>query len=286
MGIGNKPIDDGNYTLTSVQRDELLAVEPQVRPYLFNWLGSFEFFKGIPRFCVLPQRIPDSELNSMPRVQAMIERVRLFRLKSTSKPTREFAERPKEFHVENFPESHYLAIPKVSSERRYYIPLAYLPPTTICSDLMNVIQSAETMIFAVISSRMHMVWVRAVAGRLKTDFRYSSSICYNNYPFPIISDEQKTALERRAEDILVVRERHPEKTIAQLYAPEKMPADLLAAHRVLDEAVERCYRAKPFTSDEERLEHLFALYERMTAAEQADLLTLAPIKSAKKGGRK
>jgi hypothetical protein len=142
------------------------------------------------------------------------------------------------------------------------------------------------MIFAVISSRMHMVWVRAVAGRLKTDFRYSSSICYNNYPFPIISDEQKTALERRAEDILVVRERHPEKTIAQLYAPEKMPADLLAAHRVLDEAVERCYRAKPFTSDEERLEHLFALYERMTAAEQADLLTLAPIKSAKKGGRK
>jgi hypothetical protein len=166
MGIGNKPIDDGNYTFTFAQKEELLKIEPRVRPYLFRWLGSFEFINGVLRFCVLPQRIPEQELALMPQVLAMIERVRQFRLKSTSKPTREFAERPKEFHVENFPQSDYLAIPKVSSERRLYIPIAFLSPTTICSDLMNVIPSADMTVFALISSQMHLVWVWAVAGRL------------------------------------------------------------------------------------------------------------------------
>lgn len=267
MGIGNKPIDDGNYTFTAAQKDELLNAEPRVRPYLYKWLGSLEFFKGVQRFCVLPQRIPEQELSLMPRVQAMVERVRQFRLKSTSKPTREFAERPKEFHVENFPQTYYLAIPKVSSERRVYIPSALLPPTTICSDLMNVIQSADMTIFALISSQMHMAWVRAVAGRLEERIRYSSSICYNNFPFPNISAAHKKELDAAAQEVLVARERHFPKTIAQLYDPEKMPADLLAAHQALDAAVEQCYRTKAFTSDDERLEYLFALYEKMTSEE-------------------
>ena len=128
-----------------------------------------------------------------------------------------------------------------------------------------------------------MVWVRAVAGRLKTDYRYSSSICYNNFPFPEISPEQKRELDGKAEAVLMVREEHFVKTIAWLYDPDTMPAKLLAAHRTLDAAVEQCYRTRPFTSDEERLEYLFAEYERMTAAEAADLLTPAP---KKKGGRK
>jgi len=128
---------------------------------------------------------------------------------------------------------------------------------------------------------MHLVWARAVAGGLETRIRYSSSICYNNFPFPEISAAQKQELGNRAEAVLTQRENFPEKTIAQLYDPDTMPADLLAAHRALDAAVEKCYRAKPFASDEERLEYLFAEYERMTAAEQADLLTPAPTKKSK-----
>lgn len=131
-----------------------------------------------------------------------------------------------------------------------------------------------------------MVWVRAVAGRLKTDFRYSSSICYNNFPFPELNAVQRKRIAECAEAVLIAREHHPEKTIAWLYDPDTMPADLLAAHRALDVAVEQCYRSKPFTSDEERLEYLFALYEQMTAAEQADLLTPAAAKPAKNGARK
>ena len=118
---------------------------------------------------------------------------------------------------------------------------------------------------------MHMVWVRAVAGRLKTDYRYSSAICYNNFPFPDINAEQKRKLEGKAEAVLRTREHHHEKTIAQLYDPDTMPNELLAAHRALDNAVEQCYRAKPFANDEERLEYLFALYEQMTAAEEGEL---------------
>jgi hypothetical protein len=268
MGIGNKPIDDGNYTLTPTQRNELMASEPAVKPYIFKWLGSLEYFKGITRYCVLPQRIPANQLRDMPRVTAMIERVRFFRSQSPSKPTREFASRPTEFHVENFPESDFLAIPKVSSERRHYIPADRLAPTTVCSDLMNVVSSSDMYIFALISSQMHMVWVRAVAGRLEERIRYSSSICYNNFPFPLVDAHQKKALAQSAEAILIERERYPEKSMAWLYDPKTMPDDLLAAHQALDLAVEKSYRDKSFTSDEERLEYLFALYEKMTTDEE------------------
>ena len=130
---------------------------------------------------------------------------------------------------------------------------------------------------------MHMVWVRAVAGRLKTDYRYSSSICYNNFPLPTIDEKQKLAINLAAEEVLATRESHPAKTVAQLYDPEMMPSDLLSAHQALDAAVERCYRTKPFTSDEERLEYLFALYEQMTATEAGELFTSpAPTKAKAK----
>ena len=143
------------------------------------------------------------------------------------------------------------------------------------------IYNAEPWIFAVISSRMHMVWVRAVAGRLKSDYRYSSSICYNNFPLPVLDGKQKQSINTASEEVLSVREKHPGKTIAQLYDPDTMPADLLAAHRALDTAVEQCYRAKPFANDEERLEYLFALYEQMTAAEAGDLFASPETPKAK-----
>lgn len=133
---------------------------------------------------------------------------------------------------------------------------------------------------------MHMTWVRTVAGRLKTDYRYSSAICYNNFPFPSISTAQKDQLGDHSENILLIREKHPGKTVAELYDPDKMPADLLAAHRALDEAVEQCYRNKPFTSDEERLEFLFALYEQMTAAKGSGLFTPPTPTKAKARTRK
>ena len=151
--------------------------------------------------------------------------------------------------------------------------MGYLDSGSIIPNSAQAIYHAEPWIFGVISSQMHMVWVRTVAGRLKSDYRYSSSICYNNFPFPAIDERQRIALNTAAEELLVTREKHPAKTIAQLYDPDTMPADLLLAHQALDKTVEQCYRAKPFTSDEERLEYLFLLYEKMTAPEAGELFT-------------
>jgi len=157
--------------------------------------------------------------------------------------------------------------PRVSSEKRKYLPISFFPPETITVDA-QVIYDPPTYLFAVISSNIHMVWVRVTSGRLETRIRYSSAVSYNTFPFPDISDKQKAKLEDHVFAVLDEREKHPEKTMAQLYDPDKMPAALRQAHHNMDIAIEQCYRAKPFTTDEERLEYLFTLYEAMIAAEK------------------
>ena len=289
INYGSFALDDGNYTLTREDRDKIVtAGDLSDSAYVRRFLGAKEFIQGQQRFCLWLEDAEIKKALENPEIAIRVGRVQKWRAESDRATTVRLSETPHRFAEIRQPDEPYFVFPTVSSERREYIPVGMLESSTVASNQLYVIPHARAHIwtFAVISSRMHMVWVRAVAGRLKTDFRYSSSICYNNYPFPTISGDQKTALEKRAEDILVVRERHPEKTIAHLYDPDKIPADLLASHRALDEAVERCYRPKPFTTDDERLEYLFALYEQMTAAEALELfappaLTKAKIKKPK-----
>ena len=204
----------------------------------------------------------------MPATKQRIENVKGLRMKSSSPPTQELAKSPTRFHVENFPQSTFIVVPKVSSERRAYIPVAFVSEKDLASDLLNVVDSSDPTIFGLLTSRMHMTWVRAVAGRLKTDYRYSAGLCYNTFPVPKLSEAQKQAITDHVMEVLQQRENHPEKTMAQLYDPDKMPEGLRAAHHQLDLAVDRLYRKAPFTSDEERLEHLFKRYEAMIATEQ------------------
>jgi hypothetical protein len=195
-----------------------------------------------------------------------VEAVKKFRLASKSAPTQKLASTPTRFHVENFPAKEFLVVPEVSSERRPYIPIGYLTPDTLGSNLVKIMANATHFHFGILSSQMHMAWMRQVAGRLKSDYRYSTGLVYNNYPWPMEATEaQRAKVEECAKEVLAAREKFPSSTLADLYDPVAMPPALAKAHEVLDHAVERCYRKEPFTSDRQRVEHLFALYEQLTA---------------------
>jgi hypothetical protein len=202
----------------------------------------------------------------MPEALKRVEGVRKFRLASKSAPTRKIAVTPRRFHVENMPERDYLLIPKVSSERRRYIPIGFISPAVLASDLVFIFPNANLYHFGILTSQMHMAWVRQVCGRLKSDYRYSAKLVYNNFPWPErFADKQRAAVEAAAQAVLDARAKYPASTLADLYDPLTMPGPLLKAHQALDRAVDRCYRKEPFTSDRQRVEHLFELYEKLTA---------------------
>ena len=202
---------------------------------------------------------------SIPEIKSRIDKTHTLRLDSNRAATKILAGQPYKFGEVRHQDSCSIIIPRDSSERREYIPIGFLDLNTIIVAPNFAIYNPETWVFAVVHSKMHMAWVKTVAGRLKTDYRYSSTLCYNTFPFPNISEEQKKRLEFHVFNVLDERERHSEKTLAELYDPDKMPAGLREAHHNLDIAIEQCYRLKPFESDEERLEYLFALYEQMTS---------------------
>jgi hypothetical protein len=260
---------------------QLLNQHPEVKKAIHRFVGAEDYIDGTQRFCLWLTDAQAKEFKDIPEIKRRLEAVRKMRLASPKFPTQRDAEKPHRFSEPRHVEASSIIIPCHSSERRDYIPFGYLGSDVIISNAALAIYNAEPWIFAVISSRMHMAWVSVVCGRIKSDYRYSNTICYNNFPFPEIVDSQKTELNRLAEAVLGVREAHPEKTMEQLYNPDTMPAELSKAHRNLDAAVEKCYRAKPFANDEERLEYLFAEYERMTAAGQAELLPVEPVKKAK-----
>ena len=271
--MGSMARDGGNLILDREEKDGLLANYPQAKPLIRYLIGAQEFVRSERRWCLW---IEDSHLDlakSIPPIAERIQKVYQFRIDSTANTTNGYAAIPHQFAQRAHRDGSSIIIPSTTSERRHYIPMGYLDSGSIIPNSAQAIYHAEPWIFGVISSQMHMVWVRTVAGRLKSDYRYSSSICYNNFPFPAIDERQRIALNTAAEELLVTREKHPAKTIAQLYDPDTMPADLLLAHQALDKTVEQCYRAKPFTSDEERLEYLFLLYEKMTAPEAGELFT-------------
>ena len=235
-------------------RADLLAQYPELKMVVHPFMGAEDFIDGHYRHCLWFTDEQALRFGDIPEIKRRLDKVREMRLASPKAATRRDAETPHRFSEPRYVATQQIIMPSVTSERRNYIPVGWIGSETVISNLAFAIYHAEPWVFAVISSQLHMVWVRAVAGRLKTDCRYSNTICYNNFPFPDISAEQQRELDRKAEAALMAREHHYVKTIAQLYDPDTMPANLLAAHRALDAAVEQCYRAKPFTSDEERLE--------------------------------
>jgi type I restriction-modification system DNA methylase subunit len=260
MGIGNKPIDGGNYLFTKDEMEAFIAKEPGAETYFHPWLGSKEFLHRAPRYCLWLGNVTFDELASLPACRARIDAVREFRLASKSAPTRKLAEAPQRFHVENMPEGDSILIPEVSSERRHYVPMGFVGPETLCSNLVRLVPNATLYHFGVLHSQMHNAWMRTVAGRLKSDYRYSAGVVYNNFVWPEPSDAQREEIEQCAQGVLDARDAHPGATLADLYDPDKMPADLLAAHKALDAAVEAAYGVD-FNGDEEKIvAHLFKLY--------------------------
>lgn len=218
----------------------------------------------------------------IPFVKKRVSLVEKTRLASPDKGANKLANRSHQFREINETTKQSIVIPSVSSERRDYIPIGFIGPDTIITNLAFAIYDPEIYIMAIITSRMHMTWMRIVAGRLKTDYRYSSTLVYNTFPFPSISKQKKEELTQSVFRILEEREKHPEKTMAHLYDPDKMPEGLREAHHQNDLAVEHCYRSKPFESDEERLTHLFKLYEKMIAEETAKNTLFEQEKKTKK----
>lgn len=267
MVMGNMARDGGHLLLNTEEAIKLKKDFPESEKLIRKFIGASEFLRSNTRWCLW---ISDEDLTLAKRIAPITERIKQvyeFRIKSKAKTTRQYASIPYKLAQRSHLPGNSIILPRVSSERREYIPFGFLDEKSIISDSAQAIYNAEPYIFGILSSLMHMAWVRAVAGRLKTDYRYSSSLCYNTFPFPNLTDAQKNSLEDYVFNILDEREKHPEKTMAKLYDPDHMPDGLLQAHREMDLAVEKCYRKRPFNDDDERLEYLFKLYEEMIEAE-------------------
>lgn len=263
--FGNMPRDGGNLILEPEELEQFLDKEPSARPYVRKLLGSVEFLHNINRYCLWLTKA-DENILKLPEIHKRICKVKEMRLASKAKSTKQFAQTPHLFcQITQHEDNPFLLVPRVSSERRQYIPIGFMNKETIVTDLVYIIPNATHYDFAIITSSMHMSWMRTVCGRLKSDYRYSRDLCYNTFPWPTPSTQQKKHIESLAEAILMTREMYPDMTLADMYDPDKMPEPLRAAHTALDIAVDGLYRKKPFASDEERLQLLFELYEKLVS---------------------
>lgn len=266
IGIGNKPIDGGNYLFTPEEMEAFAQKEPASRPWFRPWYGSQEFINRCPRYCLWLGDCPPNELRKMPECLKRVEAVRQFRLASKSAGTVKLAERPTRFHVENMPQGNYIVIPEVSSERRKYVPMGFMTPDVLCSNLVKIIPDASLYHLGVLTSNVHMAWMRAVCGRLKSDYRYSKDIVYNNFPWPNPTEEQKAKIEQTAQAILDARALFPDCSLADLYDEVTMPPALRKAHQENDKAVMRAYGFNVKTTTEATcVARLMELYQRLSS---------------------
>ncbi len=263
IGIGNKPIDGGNYLFEKEEMEAFIKLEPKSEQYFRPWYGAVEFIHQKPRYCLWLGHCTPAELRSMPHCLKRIEAVREMRLASKSEGTRKLADRPTRFHVENMPTGNFIIVPSVSSERRCYIPMGFMPPTVFASNLVLIIPDATLYHFGVLESSVHMAWMRVVCGRLKSDYRYSKDIVYNNFPWPEVSEEQQERIAQTAQAILDARALYPDSSLADLYDPITMPPELLKAHRDNDRAVMAAYAFPTTLPEPEIIAKLFTLYNNL-----------------------
>ena len=264
IALGGQPIDDGNLILSDVELDDLLSKEPQVKPFIRPFMMGKDFINRHPRYCIWLKGANPTVLRSCHQVIERVEKVRAFRLSSNRSSTLKAAETPTLFGASFECESNYIAIPKVSSENRRYIPMDYLTPDIIPGDKLFCMESAELYHFGVLTSSVHMAWMRAVCGRLKSDYSYSNTIVYNNFPWPEVDEEQRERISQTAQAILDARALYPDSSLADLYDPVTMPPELLKAHRENDRAVMAAYGFPTTLTESEIVARLFSLYSKLT----------------------
>ncbi|MEO6967596.1 MAG: DNA methyltransferase [Rhodanobacteraceae bacterium] len=265
MLTGNQPIDGGNYLFTPEEMTAFAVREPDALPYFRRWLGADEFLNGYERWCLWLGDAEPAALKALPLAMERVAAVRQFRNTSKRGSTLKLANTPRRFQVECMPDDDYLVIPEVSSERRDFIPIGYFKTDTLASNLLRIVPHATPYHFGMLSSSMHNAWMRTVAGRLKSDYRYSVHIVYNNFPWPAdVPEDKRLAITRASQAVLTARTAHPGSTLADLYDPDAMPDDLRDAHRALDRAVDAAYGYRGGKDDAARVAFLFALYQQLT----------------------
>jgi type II restriction/modification system DNA methylase subunit YeeA len=265
---GNVAYDSGHLIFEEHEMLDFVKNNFGTEKFFRKIIGGKELLNGTIRYCLWLKDYQIKDLQQFEGVITRVNKVKESRLAAKDEGTHKLAQRPHQFRDLNNP-LNYIALPKTSSERRTYIPVAYFDDTIIPIDSVRIIPDAEPYLFAIVSSRMHMVWIKTVSGKLEDRYRYSKNISYNTFPFPLINENTKDELAGHAYRVLTERETYSERNLAQLYDPDKMPKSLRDAHHQLDLAVERCYRSKPFESNEERLEYLFKLYEQMIEEEKS-----------------
>ena len=270
IGIGNKPIDGGYYLFLEEEMKEFIAAEPKAEPYFRPWYGAREFINNSPRYCLYLGDCTPVELKQMPKCLERVKAVREFRLASKSAGTRKIAESPTRFHVTNMPDTEYILVPRHSSENRDYIPLGFMTADCICGDANLIISTNSLYHFGVLTSIVHMDWVRTVCGRIKSDYRYSKDIVYNNFPWPDPMDAQKVNVEIAAKEILEARAKYPESSLSDLYGDEMyLYPELVKAHEANDKAVMKAYGIRPsdeaWTDEAARVALLMKMYQELTA---------------------
>ena len=266
---GSQPTDGGHLILSEQEAEALQAEEPTAAKWLKTYIGGEELINGGRRYCLWLKGISPKELKSMPAVMKRVAAVSQARLKSPTKSVQAFADKPTLFTQDRQPDKDYLGVPEVSSERRRFIPIAFLSADIIASNKVQIVEGATQYHFGMLCSTMHNAWVRTVAGRLKSDYSYSPAV-YNNFPWPTPTDKQRAAIEAAAQAVLDARAAHPDSSLADLYDPLTMPPDLVKAHQKLDAAVDASYGYKGGSTDAARVAFLFGLYQQLTSLLPAD----------------
>ncbi len=260
---GVQMLDDGHITFTQEEQTEFLKKEPNAKKWFRKYYGGDEFINGEYRWILYLKDIPPNELRNLPLVKERVSRVAAFRNASSRPATNSLP--PTLIGVDNRLGEKYLVVPNTSSERRDYIPIGWLTPNVIANQKLRILPNPTKWEFAILTSAMHMAWMRTVTGRLESRYMYSVGVVYNTFPWPNLTDKAKAILTKTGQAILDARAEWPQASLADLYDPDAMPANLRKAHIANDKAVDKLYRTKKFDSERERVEHLFMLYEELTA---------------------
>lgn len=267
LAMGSMPRDGGNLILNEDEKQNLINKNIEAKEFIKPLYGARELLSSAPRYALWIENEQKDKAEKIPEIKSRIQSVYEFRIASKAKTTNQYAKIPHMFAQRTALSKNTIIIPRVSSERRKYIPIGFFDQPVVSSDANFVLNNSSLYDFGILTSEMHNDWMRVVAGRLKSDYRYSASLVYNNYPWPLVSEKQIADIEKLAEEVLLVRSDHTEKTLAQMYDPDKMPEDLREAHKELDIAVEKLYRNKPFENEAERVEFLFKRYEELISKE-------------------
>lgn len=270
MSFGSMPRDGGNLIFTAEEKTYMCSINPKIGKFIKRYVGADDYINGLERYCLWIEPEEALEALSYKPISERTEKVCVFRQSSKAPSTQAYANKSYMFVQRAYKPTNAIIVPRVSSERRKYIPIGFVDKNVIISDSAQAIYDAEVWLFGVLTSYMHMVWVNAVGGKLETRIRYSAELCYNTFPFPKITEAQRKKIELYANNILEVREKYFNKTLAELYDPDKMPKDLAEVHHNLDLCIESCYRKRPFENDDQRLKHLFKMYELMSSGAKDD----------------